>query len=76
MTLARGLPAPAGAALAPSPSEEFRAALRTRLLAVAAVQGIGETAAAPRYLTTVRGVGVRLAPPEAADTASDPPGDG
>lgn len=37
----------AGAVLAPSPSEEFRAALRTRLLAVAAVQGIGETATAP-----------------------------
>lgn len=25
---------------------------------------LGETAAAPRYLTSVRGVGVRLAPPE------------
>lgn len=37
----------AGAALAPEPSTEFRTALRTRLLAVAAVQGIGETAAAP-----------------------------
>ena len=26
---------------------------------------LGETAAAPRYLTTVRGVGVRLSPPAA-----------
>lgn len=36
-----------GAALVPAPSEEFRAALRGRLLAVAAVQGIGETARTP-----------------------------
>lgn len=36
-----------GAALAPAPSAEFRAALRGRLLAVAAVQGIGETARTP-----------------------------
>ena len=28
---------------------------------------LGETAAAPRYLTTVRGVGVRLAAPEPAE---------
>jgi hypothetical protein len=37
----------AGAALAPVPSAEFREALRTRLLAVAAVQGVGRTAPSP-----------------------------
>jgi hypothetical protein len=35
----------AGGALAPVPTPEFREALRTRLLAVAAVQGVGEKAA-------------------------------
>ena len=37
----------AGQACAPAPTDDFRTALRTRLLAVAAVQGIGETATAP-----------------------------
>lgn len=36
-----------GTATAPAPTDEFRAALRTRLMAVAAVQGIGATATAP-----------------------------
>jgi hypothetical protein len=36
-----------GDATAAAPDEEFRSALRTRLLAVAAVQGVGETATAP-----------------------------
>jgi hypothetical protein len=34
----------AGAETAPAPSAEFRSALRTRLMAVAAVQGVGATA--------------------------------
>lgn len=38
----------AGAALDPAPPDEFRTALRARLLAVAAVQGIGETATSPQ----------------------------
>jgi hypothetical protein len=38
----------AGAALDPVPGEDFRAALRTRLLAVAAVQGMGAATASPR----------------------------
>ena len=37
----------AGIDTAQAPTEEFRDALRTRLMAVAAVQGIGATAAAP-----------------------------
>lgn len=40
----------AGAAAAPVPTPEFREALRSRLMAVAAVQGIGETGTAPAPL--------------------------
>lgn len=36
-----------GMVTAPPPTEEFRAALRTRLMAVAAVQGVGDSAPAP-----------------------------
>ncbi|HWH28379.1 MAG TPA: DUF5667 domain-containing protein, partial [Mycobacteriales bacterium] len=38
---------PCTAATAPAASDEFRAALRTRLMAVAAVQGVGSAASAP-----------------------------